>query len=257
MKGAKMLKHQHKTLARTLQYIGWHSPSEYGLFWDSDGTMPWKEFYWVLQEDPTLRFVREAGLRELSLLGIELPFVLDGNLLRLSPGIAHPQYPVADSVPESLFYAIKPKNLVSVQNIGLKATGRRFMPLCTDSALALRIAKRRESEPILIEILARQALDGGVSFVVSGPELYLAEAISPSFLLIPKIRRELEERLLGQRAPKPAQKPAEPPSPGSFIVQPQHMNLPGTGGPGAKKAGKKGKGGWKKDSRSERHKREI
>ena len=166
-----MLKHQPKSLARTLQYIGWHSPSEFGLFWDSDGTMPWKEFYWALQEDPSLRFVREAGLRELYLLGIELPFVLDGNLLRLGSGIPPPLYPVAESIPERLFYAIKPRNLASVQNTGLKATGRRFMPLCSDSALAVRIAKRRETEPILIDILARQALDGGVSLLVAGPEL--------------------------------------------------------------------------------------
>ena len=85
-----MLKHQPKTLARTLAYIAVHSPHEFGLYWDADGSMPWKEFYWALQEDDSLRFVRESSVRELQLLGIELPFSLEGNRLRLSSGTALP-----------------------------------------------------------------------------------------------------------------------------------------------------------------------
>ncbi len=76
-----------KTLAKTLSYIAYQAPAEYGLFWDPDGTMPWKELYWALQEDPSLRFVREGIVRELNYLpGCELPFALEGNLLRLRAG---------------------------------------------------------------------------------------------------------------------------------------------------------------------------
>src|SRR5208337_4911171 len=99
-----MLKHQPKTLAKILDYIARRSPGEHGLFWDPDGGMPWKEFYWVLQEDPSLRFVRESTIRELALLGIELPFALDGKLLRLRPEVACPRYPSASEVPERLYF---------------------------------------------------------------------------------------------------------------------------------------------------------
>ncbi len=131
------------------------------------------------------------------------------------------------------------------------------MPLCADRELAMRIAMRREAEPIMIEVLATQALEEGISFLIAGPGLYLADAIPPSFLLIPKIRQELAERLIAQRTQKPVEKAAVPPSPGSFIVQPHHMSQGGTAGTGAKNAGRKGKGGWKKNSRTERHKREV
>ncbi len=63
-----------RTLARTLSTIAVHCPWEHGLFWDPDGSMPWKEFYWALQEDHSLRFVRESHIRELAYLGLEVPF---------------------------------------------------------------------------------------------------------------------------------------------------------------------------------------
>ena len=122
-----MLKHQPKTLAKTLDYIIWRSPGEYGLFWDPDGTMPWKDFYWALQEDLSLRFVRQSTIRELTLLGIELPFALDGNLLRLRPEFALPVYPPASDVPERLYFGLKPKNLAHTQKFGLISTRRRFV----------------------------------------------------------------------------------------------------------------------------------
>ena len=158
-----MLKHQPKTLAKILDYIARRSPGEHGLFWDTDGAMPWKEFYWALQEDPSLRFVRESTIRELALLGIELPWKLDGNMLRLCPEVARPSYPPASDVPERLYFGLRPKNMVRTQEIGLNSSRRRFIAVCADRDLALRIAKRREQSPILIEILAREASGKGVS----------------------------------------------------------------------------------------------
>ena len=98
-----------KTLAKTLAYIACHAPAEFGLFWDPDGTMPWKELYWVLQEDPSLRFVRESIIRELTGLGVTLPFVLEGSRIRLSTGAEKPSYPVAENVPERLYLACRRK----------------------------------------------------------------------------------------------------------------------------------------------------
>ena len=142
-----MLKHQPKILAKTLDYISRHSPGEHGLFWDPDGTMPWKELYWAMQEDPSLRFVRESTIREIGSLGIELPFVLDGSRLRLVAEVGSPQYPPASEVPGRLTSGIRAKNMVYVQDNGLKSVGRPFVALCADRELALRIAKRREPEP--------------------------------------------------------------------------------------------------------------
>jgi len=251
-----MLKHQPKTLAKTLDYIGRRSPGEHGLFWDPEGTMPWKEFYWVLQEDASLRFVRESTLRELILLGIDLPFVLDGNLLRLRPEIGLPDYPVVSDVPKRLYFGLRPKNMVHTQNNGLKSTRRRFVALCADRELALRIAKRIEPAPILVEVLAREACESGLSFRAAGLHLYLVEYVPAEFIVFPKVRQELTERLAAPvRKPEPKAFPFTPP--GSFIVQPHHLEAAGAGKSPAKGVKKDATGDWKKGRRKERHKRDI
>lgn len=251
-----MLKRQPKTLARVLDYIARRSPGEYGLFWDPDGAMPWREFYRALQEDPSLRFVRESTIRELALLGIDLPFVLDGNLLRLRPEVAGPYYPPASDVPERLYFGIRPKNLVHAQTIGLKSAGRRFIAVCAERELAVRIVKRREQAPVLIEILARGASGSGISFLDAGPHLYLVQAVPVEFILFPKVRQDFAERLAG-RAGKPADKPSSAPAPGSFIVDPHHFEAQYRGKIPGKGANNDAQRGWKKQGRKERHKRDI
>ncbi len=237
-----MLKHQPKTLARTLDYIARRAPGEYGLFWDPDGTMPWKEFYWALQEDPALRFVRESTIREIGLLGIDLPFVLDGSRLHLVSEISTPGYPPASDVPERLYLGLRPKNMVDTQKNGLHCAGRPFLALCAGRELALRIAKRREQAPILIEILARAAAGNGLCFFVAGPDLFLAESVPVEFIVFPKIRRDFAERL-AERVPKREEKPSPAAAPGSFTLQPHHLQGSQPAGKGAKKDAR---GGWKK-----------
>jgi putative RNA 2'-phosphotransferase len=251
-----MLKHQPGTLAKTLAYIGWRSPAEYGLFWDPDSTMPWKEFYWALQEDSSLRFVREATIRELTLLGVELPFVLEGGLLRLRPETGPAVYPVAAQVPKRLYFGIKPKHLASAREHGLKPGRRRFLPLCDEKEFALRIAKRTEQAPILVEIMAEEGARNGVSILTAGPHLYLVESVPARFIVFPLLRQEIAEK---PNKPVRKPKPALPSSatPGSFVMQPHHLGIPGGAKPGAKGPGKGGKGGWKKSSRKERTKRDA
>ncbi len=249
-----MLKHQPGTLAKTLDFIGRHSPGEHGLFWDPDGTMPWKDFYWALQEDTSLRFVREATIRELTLLGLELPFLLEGNVLRLRPEAGPPVYSPAPELPRRLYFGLKPKQLASARENGLSPTRRRFVPLCDDRELALRIAKRTEQSPILIEIPGEEIQRSSLTVYAAGPHLYLVESVPAKFLLFPKIRQDLAEKLA---APVSKPKPAPPVAPGSFIVQPHHLGIPGAAKPAGKAADRGGGGGWKRKGRKERHKRDV
>jgi putative RNA 2'-phosphotransferase len=255
-----MLKHQPKTLAKTLDYIIRRSPGEHGLFWDPDGTMPWKEFYWTLQQDLSLRFVRESTICELALLGIELPFLLDGKLLRLRPEFDRPAYPPAPDLPKRLYFGLKPKNLVHTQNFGLKSTRRPFLALCSKQELAIRIAARIEPAPILVEILAREACESGLSFLAAGGDLYLAESVPAEFILFPKVRQDSAERLAAPVS-KPKDQPSSLAAPGSFIVKPHHLQAPDAGKSPGKAVKTDGKGAWKKERRKERrkerHKRDI
>lgn len=245
-----------KTLAKTLTYMAVHSPAEFGLFWDGDGTMPWKELYWAMQEDPSTRFVRETHLRELAFLGIEMPFSLEGSVLRLRTGVSVPDYPVVHDPPARLFHCCRRQQYPSVLKHGLSAAGRPFLRLSADREMALRIAKRRDPEPVTIEVLAEQACRGGVVLRSAGPELFLVESLPLEYLMCPPMREEALLKLSGG-AKKEKKKPVKPEhafSPGSFLVGEESLF-----GVPSQKAGKKSRRGaeWKREARKDRNKRTV
>ena len=251
----------HKTLAKTIAYIACQAPAEYGLFWDPDGTMPWKELFWAMQEDSSLRFVRDSIIRELAYLGLELPFVLEGDLLRLQPARKDLVYPLAAEVPERLYFACRHKQYASLRERGIARSRRPLVPICARKELALRLGRRRDPEPLLIEILAAKAVSEGELIRWAGAELYLVEAIPVRYLLFPLLRADqhaiLTARKKAETTPSRSDLPA---SAGSFFVDAHqfHPSSPvkNTADTGAKHKGRK-KGDWKRDARNERHKRTV
>lgn len=250
-----------KTLAKTLSTITCHEPAEFGLFWDADGTMPWKELYWALQEDASLRFVREGILRELTALGLDLPFVLDGSRLRLRPDRKQPSYPLADHVPDRLFFACRRKQYATVLEHGLAPSSRPLLALTATKELALRLGRRRDPEPVLIEVLAAKARAEGEPIYRAGAELYLAPALSTRYLLFPLLRADHQAALTSRKKPEP--KPSRtdhPVTPGSFFVDVHHFEghpaeKNGSGEP-RQRQGKK-QHDWKREAKKERHKRSV
>lgn len=250
-----------KTLTKTLLYIAVHAPAEFGLFWDADGTMPWKELYWALQEDASLRFVRESILRELSGLGMDLPFVLDGPRLRLCPDCNQPSYPLADHLPERLYFACRRKQYAYIHEHGITPSGRPLVPLSATKELALRLGRRRDPEPLLLEMLAAKAQVEGESIYWAGADLYLVASVPVRHVVFPLLRAEQQAALTAwKKAETRPSRPDHPTTPGSFFVDVHQFEGRGTAQNGAGKANKqrgKKKHDWKRDAKQERHKRSL
>jgi len=250
-----------KTLAKILTTILCHAPAEFGLFWDADGSMPWKEVYWALQEDASLRFVRESTIRELAGLGMDLPFVLDGTRLRLRPGWHQPPYPLAEDLPDRLYYACRRKQYATLSEHGLTSSSRPLVPLSATGELALRLGRRRDPAPVLIEVLAAKALSEGERFYRAGGELYLVASLPARLLLFPQLRADQQAVLTSRK--KVVTRPEgldQPPTPGSFFIDVHHLDGQSPAKPGTGKdirSQGKMKQDWKRDGRKERHKRSL
>ncbi|MDY0041271.1 MAG: hypothetical protein RBS57_13245 [Desulforhabdus sp.] len=259
-----MPRYMPKTLAKTIHYVAYHAAGEYGLFWDSAGTMPWKELYWALQEDPSLRFVRQSHIVELNYLQVEIPIKLEDNLLHLRDGFPLPEYPVCENPPGRLFFACPRKPFGAILKHGLVPFGRDFLPLAADEELALRIGRRRDSKPLLVEVLAGKARAAGILFRTAGPELYLVESLAMEYLQLPPMHEEELVKLSTRKKEKASAKPASMPAPGSFLVNVDHFQeamgagkRPLSDGKNARK-GKKGSD-WKREARkgNDRRKRTV
>jgi len=220
-----------------------------------------KEVYWALQEDASLRFVREGTIRELAGLGMDLPFVLDGARLRLRPGWHQPPYPLAEDLPDRLYYACRRKQYATLSEHGLTPSSRPLVPLSATGELALRLGRRRDPAPVLIEVLAAKALSEGERFYRAGGELYLVASLPARLLLLPLLRADQQAVLTSRK--KVETRPAgldQPPTPGSFFIDVHHLDGQSPAKPGTGKASRsqgKKKQDWKRDGRKERHKRSL
>ena len=258
----------HKTLAKILTTMACTLPHEYGLFWDDDGTMPWKEFYWALQEDPRLRFVRESTLRELALLGHALPFALDGSRLRLAAGALTSLRRFSVEPADRLFTGIHLRHLVVARQEGLRAVHRSYVPLWAERDTAERMARRRTAHPLVLEVRAREAHAAGSLFYQAGEGFFLTRAVDAAYVVFPLAAldeaAQREPNVPPRRALKPRSTDDFPSDAGSFRVEPRHLEglyrnraaeEPHAKPPSGKKRSEKG--GWKKAARSERRKREV
>jgi putative RNA 2'-phosphotransferase len=72
---------------------------------------------------------------------------------------------------------------------GLSAAEGRYLVLSPDREMALRIGRRRDQKPVLLEITAVSAREAGISFYPFG-NLYLADQIPARFINGPPVSKE-------------------------------------------------------------------
>ncbi len=215
-------------IAKILANIAYHNAGEYGLFWDEDGTMPWKELYWVLQKQEGLSHIRTGYINQIESLGINLPFTIDNNRLKLKE--PPPEYPVV-TPPSRLFYSVNVASIEWVKARGLHVpSNRSYLPLWSSEENSLLYSKPGNHEKITIVIDGELAVEEGILFFQAGPELYLVNTpIPPHLLHIPPVKQKLLNSLKtkkeSSRKKKIKDKKAEQPipAPGSFIASVEHF----------------------------------
>ena len=98
--------------------------------------------------------------------------------------------------------------------------GRQYVHLAASPALARRIGRRRDPQPVLLEIQARRASEDGIIFYLANPLIYLTEHIPSSYINGPPISKVLPEQKRPEK--RTPQKEEEPPLerelPGSVLL---------------------------------------
>ena len=96
----------------------------------------------------------------------------------------------------------------------------------------MRIGKRKDPHPVLVEIQAQQASEEGVPFYQANPLIYVTDHIPPSYLNGPPISKVLSEPKRPQKRTPQQQQEEEPllerELPGSVLLnvrmEPLHKN---------------------------------
>lgn len=178
---------QKTRISKFLSFILRHKPEEFNLSLDSHGFADFKKVVAVLKEkfpgidENQLKVIIEEDLQE--------RFHLKDDKIRARYGHSVSVEPleVCAEVPPTLFHATSPENAQLILKEGLGPARRKFVHLSMTTQDALRVGKRKSTEPVLLAIDAKRAQAEGVTFWREG-KVFLAEAVPLQYIHLYKYK---------------------------------------------------------------------
>ena len=184
--------HQIKTdnLGSLLAYMLGHRPAEFGLLPDGEGFVSYKELIQAIHEETGWQYIRRSHLNEV-LLGKNRHFFQpeDRRIKALKREWQLDLENPAKSLPKVLLTAVRRRAHAVVMEKGLKSAEGRYNILTLDQDFALRLGRRRDQKPVLLEINAAMAESEGVLFY-SFDNLFLCRHIPARFISGPPVAKK-------------------------------------------------------------------
>ena len=221
---AKKREHKEKSLVRILVYALGVAPAEFGLVPDPEGWVEVKELLKALHEDPGWRHLRQGMVADAAQRLAPEELELEAKRVRCLSR-RPPQPGPAPAPPAHLYLGLRRRAWPVAQRRGLAAGPKGPLLLAADKDTALRLGRRRDSQPLLITVQARQAQDRGVEFSAWGEDFYLCSWLPAASLMGPALPERPAPREKKKDTPPPAPRPAET-TPGSFMVTPEDLEKP-------------------------------
>lgn len=217
-----MDKKEAQNLAKTLLYVLGRRPDEFGLVPDEEGFVTIKELLQALREEPRWRYLNYSHIQELLHWGYRGELEIVGQRIRaVTPQVSFVPEPT-EGLPPRLYCGIRRKAWEFVMHRGLVPPQGKWLVLARSPELALRMAKRKGQDPLLVEVRVQEALARGVRFYSFQGEIFLSEGLGPEFLIFP----EGPPKELKRKEPPKGSKMPEKGLPGSFIVKPKTLFRP-------------------------------
>lgn len=177
-------------LSKTMSYLLRHRPDEANLALDEEGMVLLTEFLeainqrgfgWVTEED-VRRVVESSDKQRFRIEGerIGARYGHNRRIAAVDPG--DPVEP-----PEILYHGTPRRVVAAILKQGLQPQGRQFVHLSTTPDTAQMVGERRDEQPAMLLIRAREAHAAGVAFYAPTPDTWLAPSVPPDYI-------QLEER---------------------------------------------------------------
>ncbi|OGP53206.1 MAG: hypothetical protein A2Y65_01105 [Deltaproteobacteria bacterium RBG_13_52_11] len=214
------MSHRHKVIAlsKLMAYVLLHRPDEFGLVLNEDGFVSLKELQQAIAEEAGWSHVRLSHITEAAYTSDRERFEVKDDRIRHSLPREIRYEPT--SPPRILYHGTRHRTYPHILERGLDPMGRQYVHLTTAPDLAMRIGRRRDPNPVLLEIQAQRAFENGIIFYEANPLIYLADHIPQSYIIGPPISKVLPEKKLPEkrRLEKREEMPLERELPGSVLL---------------------------------------
>jgi len=233
-------------LGRFLRYVLGYRPDEFALVPDAEGYVTYKALLRAIHEVPDRGYVRESHIHELLMGKDRALFQTESNRIRAVDRHWSLDFETpCPALPKILFAPIRKKALPVALEKGLRSIEGGHHILFEDRETALRVGRRRDQNPVLLEVMADAAQKQGIRFFAFG-DLFLTAEIPPRFIAGPPLPREFTG------PPKVRKEAVEEPrpdfTPGTFLLD------EGRDPDRSRRAAGRKQKGWKEEARRSRRK---
>jgi putative RNA 2'-phosphotransferase len=154
-------RHQVIALSKLMTYILGHRPDEFGLVLDHDGFVSLKELQQAISEEEGWSYVRTSHITEVAYSIDREHFEIMDDRIRYALYTVRYE---ATLPPPILYHGTRRRAYPHIRERGIDPGGKQYVSLSTEPQLAMRIGRRRDPDPILVEIrgdhlLSRQSPD--------------------------------------------------------------------------------------------------
>jgi putative RNA 2'-phosphotransferase len=213
------MKHSHAVdkLAKMIVYMIGRQPDAFGLVPDAHGYVKTKDLMKAMGEEPGWRHVRLSHVREVLYTTRSPAIQIKGGLIR-AVDRSHLQTPeIPDRLPTLLYYPMRQRAYPAVLKNGIRpgVSGMRII-LTEDMTLARRLGRRVDSNPVILTVNTKSAIEKGAAILRFGVQLFLIDRLPiDSFNGPPLPKKQPEPKKAN--APGP---PDAPKTPGSYFLDP-------------------------------------
>ena len=172
-------------LGRTMAGVLRHFPERYDLAMDKNGWIDLRDFIAGVQSrNRRLRFLKPhhvVGLIETDPKG-RYQF-RDGRIRATYGHTLDIELDLpTENIPERLFYPTTEEEFVNLQAAGLKPADRKMVHLSRTYEAALEAGRVKIPNPVIVEVDAKGAREGGNVIMKAGKTVYLTREVPPAFL---------------------------------------------------------------------------
>lgn len=228
-----------------ITYVLGYRPDEFGLVPDVNGYVKIKELLKALTEEDGWKHIRQANINELLLTRPDTPIEISANLIRATDRGRLSKPEKAQPPPKLLYTCVRRKAYPHVCQKGIFPSSQSQIVLTSDKALARRIGRRTDADPVLLTVQVHKSQDMGVVYYRAGNNLFLADFVPPQGFNGPPLPKESSD---DKRQPA-TEKSERQDQPGTFKLSPESIAKKHGGRPDGKR---RKSADWKKDRKRAR-----
>ena len=174
-------------LSKEVSYALRHAPHEYELELDDEGFVPINQLLSALNE--TSNYDRDVTKEDLEYIiknSDKTRHEIKDDKIRALYGhsVSNRIKKEAAIPPEILYHGTSHKSLDSIKENGLLPMNRQYVHLSTDKDTALLVGKRRDDNPVLLEIDAKRAFEEGTIFYIGNDKVWLCDEVDAKYIKI-------------------------------------------------------------------------